>query len=57
MVKKGHKEKHKSSRSAWLRAAVLGSNDAIVSTASLMVGVAASNAPRETIIVSGIAGL
>ncbi len=57
MVKKGHKERHKSSRSAWLRAAVLGSNDAIVSTASLMVGVAASNAPREVIIVSGIAGL
>lgn len=57
MVKKAHKERHKSSRSAWLRAAVLGSNDAIVSTASLMVGVAASNAPREVIIVSGIAGL
>jgi len=56
-VPKGHKEPHKSGRSPWLRAAVLGSNDAIVSTASLMVGVAATDASTETIIVVGIAGL
>ncbi len=53
----GHKERHRSSRAGWLRAAVLGSNDAIVSTASLMVGVAASNASREAIFVAGVAGL
>ncbi len=48
---------HRSDRTGWLRAAVLGSNDAIVSTASLMLGVAASNASREAILVAGIAGL
>ena len=52
-----HHEKHRSSRANWLRAAVLGSNDAIVSTASLMMGVAASQASKETILVAGIAGL
>jgi VIT1/CCC1 family predicted Fe2+/Mn2+ transporter len=41
----------------WLRAAVLGSDDAIVSTASLMIGVAASSAPKVAILVAGIAGL
>ncbi len=44
-------------RTAWLRAAVLGSDDAIVSTASLMIGVAASAASRATILISGVAGL
>lgn len=57
MLQSGHKERHRSGRAAWLRAAVLGSNDAIVSTASLMVGVAAANASREAIFVAGIAGL
>ena len=57
MLQIGHKERHRSDRASWLRAAVLGSNDAIVSTASLMVGVAASNASREAIFVAGIAGL
>ena len=52
-----HAEFHRSNRSGWLRAAVLGSNDAIISTASLMVGVAASNATRESILVAGVAGL
>ncbi len=52
-----HLEKHRSERTGWLRAAVLGSNDAIVSTASLMLGVAASHASREAILVAGIAGL
>jgi VIT1/CCC1 family predicted Fe2+/Mn2+ transporter len=41
----------------WLRAAVLGSDDAIVSTASLMIGVAASSASKEAILVAGVAGL
>lgn len=44
-------------RSGWLRAAVLGSNDAIVSTASLMMGVAAADASAHAVLVAGIAGL
>ena len=52
-----HREAHRGARSRWLRAAVLGSDDAIVSTASLMVGVAASDASRATILVAGVAGL
>jgi VIT1/CCC1 family predicted Fe2+/Mn2+ transporter len=52
-----HREIHKSSRSGWLRAAVLGSSDAIVSTSSLMLGVTASSAGRLEILVSGVAGL
>src|SRR6202167_3510369 len=50
-------EAHRSGRTAWLRAAVLGSDDAIVSTASLMVGVAASAASKEAILIAGVAGL
>jgi VIT1/CCC1 family predicted Fe2+/Mn2+ transporter len=50
-------ETHRSGREAWLRAAVLGSDDAIVSTASLMIGVAASSAPRVAILIAGVAGL
>ena len=50
-------EKHRSGRVGWLRAAVLGSDDAIVSTASLMIGVAASSAPKVAILVAGVAGL
>jgi vacuolar iron transporter family protein len=52
-----HKERHRSERIGWLRAAVLGANDGIVSTASLLVGVAAAGAPRSQVIVAGIAGL
>ena len=52
-----HGEAHKSDRSNWLRAAVLGSDDAIVSTASLMIGVAASSASNGAILVAGVAGL
>ncbi len=52
-----HGERHKSGRTGWLRAAVLGSNDAIVSTSSLMIGVAASAATREATLVAGVAGL
>lgn len=50
-------ERHASSRIGWLRAAVLGANDGIVSTASLVVGVAASNAGRSSILVAGVAAL
>src|SRR5450432_3329937 len=50
-------EIHRSGRTGWLRAAVLGSDDAIVSTASLMLGVAASSASTESILIAGIAGL
>jgi VIT1/CCC1 family predicted Fe2+/Mn2+ transporter len=52
-----HRETHRSGRAAWLRAAVLGSDDAIVSTSSLMLGVAAASASRETILTAGVAGL
>ena len=50
-------ERHRSARTGWLRAAVLGSDDAIVSTASLMIGVAASAASTRAILVAGVAGL
>ena len=50
-------EQHRSGRSGWLRAAVLGSDDAIVSTASLMIGVAASAASKGAILIAGVAGL
>ena len=52
-----HKERHRSERIGWLRAAVLGANDGIVSTASLILGVAAAGANKSDIIVAGIAGL
>lgn len=52
-----HREIHQSGRAGWLRAAVLGSDDAIVSTASLMIGVAASAASNQAIVVAGVAGL
>ena len=52
-----HGEDHRSDRAGWLRAAVLGSDDAIVSTASLMIGVAAASAPKQAILVAGISGL
>ncbi len=52
-----HREMHQSGRTGWLRAAVLGSNDAIVSTASLMVGVASSSASTHAVLIAGLAGL
>jgi VIT1/CCC1 family predicted Fe2+/Mn2+ transporter len=52
-----HREKHRSGRAGWLRAAVLGANDAIVSTSSLMIGVAASSASKQAILTAGVAGL
>jgi VIT1/CCC1 family predicted Fe2+/Mn2+ transporter len=50
-------ERHTVGRVGWLRAAVLGANDGIVSTASLIVGVAAAGAPAQQILLSGVAGL
>ena len=50
-------EMHRSGRIGWLRAAVLGSDDAIVSTSSLMIGVAAASASKQAILVAGVAGL
>jgi vacuolar iron transporter family protein len=55
--KRPHAEEHLSFRSNWLRAAVLGANDGILSTASLVLGVAASGASRSAIVTAGIAGL
>lgn len=52
-----HREVHRSERIGWLRAAVLGANDGIVSTASLVVGVAAAEATRHEVLVAGVAGL
>ncbi|MES2280066.1 MAG: VIT family protein [Pseudomonadota bacterium] len=52
-----HIERHRTSRIGWLRAAVLGANDGIVSTASLMLGVAAAHASQQVILVTGVAGL
>jgi len=52
-----HSETHRTDRIGWLRAAVLGANDGIVSTASLVLGVAAANASHSNIMVAGIAGL
>ncbi|MBY0554731.1 VIT family protein [bacterium] len=50
-------ESHKSEHIGWLRAAVLGANDGIVSTASLIIGVAAAQATHQNILVTGVAGL
>jgi VIT1/CCC1 family predicted Fe2+/Mn2+ transporter len=52
-----HPEQHRSERIGWLRAAVLGANDGIVSTASLIVGVAAAETSRANVLVAGVAGL
>lgn len=52
-----HRERHRADRIGWLRAAVLGANDGIVSTASLIVGVAAADGSRSSILVAGFAGL
>ena len=54
---RGHFELHYSERIGWLRAAVLGANDGIVSTASLVVGIAAANTGRSEIFIAAVAGL
>ena len=52
-----HREKHRTQRTGWLRAAVLGANDGIVSTASLVIGVASAGVDRSTVLTAGVAGL
>lgn len=52
-----HREAHRTERVGWLRAAVLGANDGIVSTASLIIGVATAHASRSSVLVAGLAGL
>lgn len=52
-----HSENHRSHRIGWLRAAVMGANDGIVSTASLIIGVAFAHATHEAILLTGVAGL
>jgi VIT1/CCC1 family predicted Fe2+/Mn2+ transporter len=52
-----HRERHCTDRIGWLRAAVFGANDGIVSTASLVLGVAAANATHGNVMLAGIAGL
>ncbi|KRG59039.1 VIT1/CCC1 transporter family protein [Stenotrophomonas nitritireducens] len=56
MKRSPHKEVHRSERVGWLRAAVLGANDGIVSVAGLVVGIAASGAPASTVLATGVAG-
>lgn len=57
MKKPGHSETHASERIGWLRAAVLGANDGVISTSGLVVGVAAAGATSAHVLVTGIAGL
>lgn len=56
-VTPAHPESHRGERAGWLRAAVLGADDGLVSTASLMVGVAASSGSRAAVLTAGLAGL
>ena len=56
-MRRVHLERHYAERIGWLRAAVMGANDGIVSTASLVIGVAAAQAVRNDVLIAGIAGL
>jgi vacuolar iron transporter family protein len=56
-MRRVHKESHLVERIGWLRAAVLGANDGIISTASLILGVASAAAPKSDVLLSGVAGL
>lgn len=57
MPNRAHPERHRSQHIGWLRAAVLGANDGIVSTASLLVGIAAASTSKEQVLVAGVAAL
>ena len=57
MIKFCHKEQHRTDRIGWLRASVLGANDGILSTASLIVGVAAAHSTQGAVLIAGVAGL
>lgn len=52
-----HRESHRTTRIGWLRAAVLGANDGLISTSSLVVGIAAASATREPVVLAAVAGL
>jgi VIT1/CCC1 family predicted Fe2+/Mn2+ transporter len=52
-----HRERHRTAHIGWLRASVLGANDGLISTASLIVGVAASGPGRSAVVIAGVAGL
>jgi VIT1/CCC1 family predicted Fe2+/Mn2+ transporter len=52
-----HRERHHTARLGWLRAAVLGANDGVVSTASLILGVAAAHGTRSSVLIAGVSGL
>jgi len=56
-VNAGNTERHRTGRIGWLRAAVLGANDGILSTSSLLLGVAAAHATHSDVLVAGVAGL
>ena len=56
-MKKSHRERHRIDAVGWLRAAVLGANDGIISTASLVLGVAAAHASHNSVLLTGVAGL
>ena len=56
-MRRAHHERHRTENLGWLRAAVLGANDGIVSTASLIVGVAAAGGSRASLLLAGVAGL
>ncbi|MGZ3401960.1 MAG: VIT1/CCC1 transporter family protein, partial [Phenylobacterium sp.] len=56
MPRHSHRERHLMARIGWLRAAVLGANDGIVSTASLIVGVAAGGGGKGQVLLAGLAG-
>src|SRR5664280_1158311 len=53
----GNDERHRTKRTGWLRAAVLGANDGILSTSSLVLGVAAAHANQSSVMITGVAGL
>ena len=57
MISARHKEQHRTNRIGWLRASVLGANDGILSTASLIVGVAAAHSSQGAVLIAGVAGL
>jgi VIT1/CCC1 family predicted Fe2+/Mn2+ transporter len=57
MPPSAHSEPHRAHRVGWLRAAVLGANDGLISTSSLLVGVAAASATREPVLLAGVAGM
>src|ERR1700741_2233551 len=56
-MREGNKKRHRTARIGWLRAAVLGANDGILSTSSLVLGVAAAHATHSNVIIAGVAGL